>query len=238
MNKYKILAMIPARLGSRRIPKKNIRYMLDKPLIQYPIDFALSSERFDSIWINTESKELGEACVRQFGIFFHERPAELSNDKATNRDFVYQFLKTHECDYVIMINPTSPTLRQETVNAFVDFVLDNDYDTVMSVIANQTEGFYRGEKINFDGKDKIPNDELEPIEEIVWAMTAWKRATFINLQESGECPVFGGKLGTFVIPKDESADLDNEEDWRIAEGILMARNAEENHEKKYMDLDV
>lgn len=238
MNNYKILAMIPARLGSRRIPKKNIRYMWDKPLIQYPIDFAMNVGKFDSIWINTESKELGEACVRQFGIQFHERPAELANDKATNRDFVYQFLKTHECDYVIMINPTSPTLRQETVNAFVDFVLENDYDTVMSVIANQTEGFYRGEKINFDGSDKIPNDELEPIEEIVWAMTAWKRDTFIELQESGKCPVFGGKLGTFAIPKDESADLDNEEDWRIAEGVLMARSTEDTREKKYMNLGV
>ena len=103
MNNYKLIAMIPARMGSRRIPKKNIRYMLDKPLIQYPIDFALNCGQFDSIWVNTESKELGEAC-KTLGIQFHERPAELANDKATNRDFVYEFLKTHECDYVIMMN--------------------------------------------------------------------------------------------------------------------------------------
>ncbi|MDD6194954.1 MAG: hypothetical protein PUB19_08655 [Lachnospiraceae bacterium] len=235
MNNYKLVAMIPARLGSRRIVKKNIRYMLDKPLIQYPIDFALNSNRFESIWINTESKELGEACKR-FGINFHERPAELANDKATNRDFVYEFLKNHDCDYVIMINPTSPTLRQETVNGFIDFVQEHDYDTVMSVISNQTEAIFKGEKINFDGSDKIPNDELEPIEEIVWAMTAWKKDTFIRLQESGQCPVFGGKLGTYPIPKDESADLDNEEDWRIAEGVLLARSTEDTREKKYMDL--
>ena len=55
MNHYKLVAMIPARMGSKRIPKKNIRYMLDKPLIQYPIDLAKESNAFESIWINTES---------------------------------------------------------------------------------------------------------------------------------------------------------------------------------------
>lgn len=235
MKDYKLIAMIPARLGSRRIPKKNIRYMLDKPLIQYPIDFALQSNQFDSVWVNTESKELGEACKR-LGVQFHERPAELANDKATNRDFVYEFLCKHECDYVIMMNPTSPTLRKETVDKFIEFVKDNDYDTVMSVVSVQAEAFYQGKTINFDKSDKIPSEKLEPVEEIVWAMTAWKRETFLRLQESGQCPVFGGKLGTFAIPKDESADLDSEEDWNIAEGILRARQLKETVRAKYMEL--
>ncbi len=104
MNNYRLIAMIPARMGSRRIKKKNIRYMLDKPLIKYPIDFAINSNRFESIWINTESEELGIACEK-FGAKFHRRPVELASDKATNRDFVYEFLKKHDCDYVIMINP-------------------------------------------------------------------------------------------------------------------------------------
>lgn len=236
MNKYSLVAMIPARLGSRRIPKKNIRFLCGKPLIQYPIDFAINSSAFDSIWINTESDELGKICKKSFGIEYHRRPKELADNKATNRDFVYQFLKEHNCDYVVMINPTSPTLRQETVNAFVSYINENDYDTIVSVVSNKTEAFFRGEKINFDGKNKIPNENLEPIEEIVWALTAWKRDTFIGLQESGECPVFGGKLGRFQIPKDESADLDTEEDWRIAEGILTSRTIGLDQEKKYLDL--
>lgn len=232
---YKIVVMIPARMGSRRIPKKNIRFMCGKPLIQYPIDFAKHTKGIDSIWINTESDELGNFCVEQFDIRFHKRPDELSNNTATNRDFVYEFLKMHECDYVMMINPTSPTLRQQTVDQFVDYINENDFDTVMSVISNKTEAFFHGEKINFDGKDKIPNERLDPIEEIVWAITAWKRDTFIKLQESGECPVFGGKLGRFVIPKDEAADLDNEEDWRIAEGILLSRSDNEFEPPKYLE---
>ena len=64
---------------------------------------------------------------------------------------------------------------------------------------------------------------LEPTQKIVWALTAWKRDRFMLSQENGINPVFGGKLGIFEIPKDEACDLDTEEDWRIAEGILMSR---------------
>ena len=120
MNK-KLVAMIPARLGSKRIPKKNIRYMGEKPLIQYPIDLALKSKMFESIWINTESEELG-CAAKKLGVKFHKRPAELANDQATNREFTYEFMQKHECDYVIMINPTSPMLRENTMNRFIDYV--------------------------------------------------------------------------------------------------------------------
>ena len=209
--------------------------MLDKPLIQYPIDLALESGQFDSVWVNTESRELGEAC-KKLGVNFHERPAELANDKATNRDFVYEFLQKHECDYVIMMNPTSPTLRKESVDGFIKFVQENDFDTVMSVVSVQAEAFYQGQPINFDKSDKIPSEKLEPVEEIIWAMTAWKRETFLRLQDSGACPVFGGKMASYAIPKDEAADLDSEEDWNIAEGILRARQMKDEADKRYLEL--
>lgn len=229
----KIVAMIPARLGSKRIPKKNIRYMGDKPLIQYPIDLAKTSDRFESIWVNTESVELGN-IIKTMGVNFHERPAELANDQATNRDFTYEFLQKHECDYVVMINPTSPMLRQETMNSFLDFLEDNDYDTILSVISAKEETFYKGEPLNFTLKEKINSQLIEPIETICWALTAWKRETFMKLQESGINPVFGGNVGRFSIPKDESCDLDTPEDWNIAEGILNSRI--NKFEERYIEL--
>lgn len=231
MKKY--IAMIPARLGSKRIPKKNIRYMIDKPLIQYPIDLILQSNRFDSVWVNTESDELGKA-VQLLGAEFHKRPSELATDTATNRDFTYEFMRKHECDYIVMVNTTSPLLRQETMNRFLDFVEENDFDTVVSVIEEKEETFFKGIPLNFSLEEKINSQLLEPTESIVWALTAWKRSTFMALQESGINPVFGGKLATFKIPKDESCDLDTEEDWNIAEGILLAR--QNKLEKRYMIL--
>lgn len=231
MKKY--IAMIPARLGSKRIPKKNIRYMLDKPLIQYPIDLVLQSNRFDSVWVNTECKELGNA-MEMLGARYHERPAELATDTATNREFTYEFMEKHECDYVIMINTTSPLLRLDTLNRFLDYIEENDFDTVLSVVSEKEETFFKGQPLNFSLKEKINSQFLEPTESVVWALTAWKRKTFMEMQDRGENPVFGGKLGTFAIPKDEACDLDTEEDWNIAEGILMARN--NKVERRYLQI--
>lgn len=227
------VAMIPARLGSKRIPKKNIRYMGDKPLIQYPIDLALASKRFESVWINTESEELGR-CIEKLGAGFHKRPAELAGDTATNRDFTYEFMQKHMCDYVIMINPTSPLIRLETLSRFIEYVESNDFDTVLSVIAAKEETFYQGKPLNFSLTEKINSQLLEPTEAICWALTAWKRETFMTLQEKGINPVFGGKVGRFQIPKDESCDLDTPEDWNIAEGILNSRI--NKFEERYMEL--
>ena len=229
----KIVGMIPARLGSKRIPKKNIRYMGNKPLIQYPIDLAKDSGKFDSVWVNTESKELGQ-IAEKMGINFHQRPIELANDQATNREFTYEFLKKHECDYVVMINPTSPLLRKETMSKFLDYVEENDFDTILSVISEKEETFYQGKPLNFTFDEKINSQLLEPIETVCWALTAWKRETFMKLQESGINPVFGGEVGRFSIPKDESCDLDTMEDWNIAEGMLNSRI--NKFEERYIEL--
>lgn len=227
------IAMIPARLGSKRIPQKNIRYMGDKPLIQYPIELAQAEKRFESIWINTESEELG-SFAKKMGVGFHKRPGELAGDEATNREFTYEFMQKHECDYVIMVNPTSPMLRQDTMKRFLDHVENNDFDTVLSVVAEREETFFKGVPLNFTFEKKVNSQELIPVELICWALTAWKRKTFMQLQEQGNNPVFGGKVGRFTIPKDESCDLDTMEDWKIAEGILMARRKQ--LEERYMEL--
>lgn len=196
--------------------------MGDKALIQYPIDLALRSGAFESVWVNTESKELGKV-IQTMGAQFHERPKELAGDTATNREFTYEFLEKHPCDYVVMVNTTSPLLRQETLDKFMEYVKENDFDTVLSVVSEKEETFYQDKPLNFSLQEKVNSQLLEPVEKIVWAMTAWKRKTFMRLQEEGKNPVFGGKIGKFAIPKDESCDLDTEEDWRIAEGILLSR---------------
>ncbi len=234
--KYKMIAMIPARLGSKRIPKKNLRYLAEKPLIQYPIDLALQIPDFESVWVNTESVALGKA-IEKMGARFHQRPEEFSADSCTNREFTYHFMCHHECDYVIMVNSTSPLLRVETIHNFLQYVNENDYDTILSTVSEKAESFYHGKALNFDIHNKVNSQMLEPVEKTVWALTAWKRSTFMELEQQGQCPVFGGKLGTFPIPKDESCDLDTEEDWRIAEGAIQARQEAGKTAPRYLVLE-
>lgn len=233
MNELKIIAMIPARLGSQRIPKKNIRIMVDKPLIDYPIDLCIQSKLFNEIWINTEDEKLGQYATTK-GINFHKRPLELASNTATNRDFMYEFFKKHDCDYVVMVNPTSPLLKIDTMEKFVNVVHLNKYDTILSVISEKTETYLKDEPVNFDVSKKINSQFLEPVKKVAWAMTAWKKTSFINMEDNGINPIFGGSVYLFDIPKDESCDLDTEEDWNIAEGMLTA--LKNRMQPKYLDL--
>ena len=225
--------MIPARLGSKRIPKKNIRLLAGKPLIQYPIELALSLRVFDEVWVNTEDESLGKVS-ESFGAKFHKRPENLASDQATNRDFTFEFMQNHLCDYVVMINTTSPLLTAKTAESFIEHLNSNAFDTLLSTIEEKAETFYNDIPLNFTFAEKINSQLLEPIEKVVWALTAWKRESFMKFQMNGENPVFGGKVGKYAIPKDESCDLDTEEDWRIAEGVIYSRNLRK--EKEYLEL--
>lgn len=215
--------MIPARLGSKRIPKKNLRYLNGKPLIQYAIDLAKESNCFEEIWVNSESIEL-EKFAKFHGVNFHKRPSELANDVATNQQFTEEFLKQHDCDYVVMINTTSPLIRVETIKQFVTFLKSQNYDTVFSVVDEKAESFYKGIPLNFNLEKKVNSQLLNPVSKIVWALTAWRREIFLRASVVSGSGVFAGKYGLFPIPKDESCDLDTLEDWAIAEGMFEARN--------------
>jgi CMP-N-acetylneuraminic acid synthetase len=231
--KKKITAMIPARMGSKRVPKKNLRFIHGKPLIKYPVDISLESRVFDEIWVNTECAAL-KPIVESWGVNFHERPAECASDTATPREFVYEFLKRHECDYVVQVNPTSPLLRVETVHKFISFIEENDYDSILTTVEDKAETFYEGKPLNFSLAEKVNSQFLPIVEKTIWALSAWKRKSFLDMQDNGINPIFGGKLARFAIPKDESCDLDTQEDWNIAEGALEAR--EHNYEAKYLEV--
>ena len=233
MNSYKKIVMIPARLGSKRIFQKNIRLLSGKPLILYPIDLIKNTGLATDVWVNTEDEALGRFCELH-GARFHKRPPELASDSATNRDFVYEFLKCHDCDYIIMVNTTSPLLRENTFRDFMSYIDNSDNDVTLSVVEEKAETIFRDTPLNFNYFKKVNSQQLEPTFKIVWAFTAWKRETFLRLQESGVNPVFGGKIGTFRIPKDESCDLDTEEDWAIAEGILFSR--QNGAKKEYLKI--
>jgi len=219
-----LIAMIPARMGSVRIPRKNVRYLGGKPLLAHAVDLAVGSGLFDEVWVNTESELLGELGVSH-GAMFHKRPERLATGDAKNHDFTYEFLKAHPCDYVVMVNTTSPLVRPGTLAKLVSLVKSGEFDTVLSVVEEQAESFFDESPVNFGLDEKINSQDIKPISKVIWALTAWRSQPFLELYEAGQTPTFGGKLGLFPIPKDESCDLDTPEDWAIAEGMLLARFA-------------
>ena len=149
----KIIAMIPARMGSQRVKQKNIRLLNGKPLISHIVNTAVKSKVFNEIYINSES-EVFKETAEYYKINFYKRPNHLSSNDATNDDFVLDFIKNVDGDLLVQLLCTSPFISVNEIKSFIQEIKDNNLDTLISVKNEQIECVYDGKPINFDEKDK------------------------------------------------------------------------------------
>ncbi len=114
----KIVAMIPARLGSKRVYRKNLRLLSGKPLISYVVESAVKSNVFDEIYINSESEKF-KKIANHHGVKFYKRSDSLSQDATNNEDFLTDFLENIECHCLVQLLPTSPLITGNEIKLFV-----------------------------------------------------------------------------------------------------------------------
>ncbi|WP_400080430.1 pseudaminic acid cytidylyltransferase [Winogradskyella sp. R77965] len=133
------IAIIPARGGSKRIPKKNIKSFLGKPIIAYSIEAALASNLFDEVMVSTDSEEIAE-IAKSYGAkvpFF--RSDKNADDYATLVDVLLEVLSSYKADgysfdYVCCILPTAPFVSKEKLQEGYKTIIDNDFDSVFPVL--------------------------------------------------------------------------------------------------------
>ena len=134
-----IIAIIPARGGSKGIPRKNVRLLDDKPLISYSILTAIKSKYHPDVVVSTDDEEIARIS-RQYGAGVLIRPDELAADDVTLDPVIYHAVKAYEqknhkdYDTVITMQPTSPLLTADTLDAAIEYFIDHDADTVISGI--------------------------------------------------------------------------------------------------------
>jgi hypothetical protein len=136
-NNKKILAIIPARGGSKGLPGKNIKPLCGKPLIGWTIEQAQSSKYIDEIFVSTDSNEIA-AVAEDFGIKVpFVRPTELATDTSPSSAFVlhtidYYRNKGQEFDYILLLEPTSPLRDITDINIAIEQLLN--HDTAKSIV--------------------------------------------------------------------------------------------------------
>jgi CMP-N,N'-diacetyllegionaminic acid synthase len=216
--------MIPARMGSKRVKSKNLRLLNGKPLIEYILDTVSKIDIFDDIYVNSED-EIFSGIAGKYGISFYKRPNHLSSDEATNDEFAYEFLNNIECDILIQVLPTSPFLNEQEIKDFVNKMITDALDTLVSVEHKQIACVYRGEPINFDKlKKNPPSQTMTPIMSYATALMGWKSSKFIeNIDKIGVAYHGGrGKTDYFELKGYSTIDIDNEEDFLLAEAVSSA----------------
>ena len=177
----KIVAMIPARMGSKRVKAKNLRLIDGKPLIEYVLDTVSKVNVFDEVYVNSED-EIFTEIADKYGVKFYKRPEKLSSDTATNDEFAYDFLKNVECDVLIQILPTSPFITVEEIKKFTQKMIDDALDTLISVEHKQIACVYKGEAINYERIAKNPPSQtMTPVMAYATSVMGWTSISFINI---------------------------------------------------------
>jgi CMP-N-acetylneuraminic acid synthetase len=218
----KIIAMIPARLGSQRVPKKNLRLLAGKPMISYVIETALLSGVFDEVYVNTEADIIGEVAIK-YGAKFYKRSEEFATNTSGNDDFAYDFIKNTDGDILIQILPTSPLLTTDEIKLFVDEMINKDYDTMISVIDHKIACIYDGKPINFKLLEPhISSQLMMPVQSYATVLMGWKYESFKQSMEKFGFAYHGSdsKIGYFSLKGLSEIDIDEEKDFQLAEVAL------------------
>ena len=221
----KTIAMIPARMGSKRIKNKNLRLIDGKPLIEYVLDTVTKLNIFDEIYINSEDEIFSEFSIK-YGVKFYKRPEELSSDSSTNDEFAYDFLKNIKTDILIQVLPTSPFITAEEIEEFTKKIANEKLDTLISVEHKQIACLYNEKPINYDVLVKNPPSQtMEPIMAYATSLMGWKSQVFINNYDKYGVAYHGGIGGTdyFELRGLSTIDIDREEDFKLAEVIAISR---------------
>jgi len=178
--------------------------------------------------VNTESDELGAVAV-ELGAEFYKRSVELAGDNVKNEDYVYDFLKNIETEYLFMVNPTSPLVTPADIRGFVEKMLVGGYNSLFSVATVRAQSFMNGKPLNFDpDAPHTSSQNLTPIETTCWAITGWRSRTFIEMYEEKGYATYCGKLGTYPLSAFSSIDIDYEEDFQLAEAMMRFRMERED----------
>lgn len=219
-----ILVIIPARGGSKGIPRKNVRLMCGKPLISYSIENALNSIFNLDVVVSTDDEEI-EQIAELYGAEVMKRPNELATDQVTLDPVIHHTLLEMEkskgtaYDYVVTMQPTSPLLKTTTLDDAIKYLTKNRYDTVISGIDRphlswtEKDGkiipLYK-ERLN---RQYLPKNLLE-----TGAFVISKRE-FVKKQSR-----LGPSVSIYEVSENESIDIDSPQDWWVAEKELSKKS--------------
>ncbi|EDY80650.1 Cytidylyltransferase, putative [Verrucomicrobiia bacterium DG1235] len=205
-------------MGSQRLAKKNLRELGGIPLITRAIRKCQQAGCFDEIWVNSEHLDFGEIAKAE-GVNFHHRPLDLGNSVATSEQYVAEFLENRECEFLFQVHSIAPLLSVEDTLSFVERMNVGDLDCLLSVEEIQIECAKDGVPINFSWDEKTNSQELEPVQRICWSITGWRRDTYLDAFQKGECATYCGRVGMQLVSSLAAHVIKTERDLQIAETL-------------------
>ena len=220
----KIIAIITARGGSKRIPRKNINEFCGKPIIEYPIEAALNSNIFDEVMVSTDDSEIAQIAVNAGAKVPFYRSAETSSDFATTRDVLMEVLSEYEklgkkYDYMVCIYPTNPFITAEILKEAIAILEKEQCEEVVPVVkfSFPPQRAYildtsKNLKYKWEEYKNTRSQDLEPFYHDAGQFYCYNVQQY--LMDNGNIE---GKVCPIILSEYEVQDIDNRDDWKMAE---------------------
>lgn len=219
----KTIAIITARGGSKRIPRKNIKLFLGKPIIEYSIEAALSSGIFDEVMVSTDDEEIAQIAMKAGAAVPFMRSEATANDYATTTDVLLEVLDRYkergqEFDYMACLYPTNPFITPDKLKQAMDLISSNDYAEVLPVVQfsfppQRAYVFKENDSLQYKWEE-FKNARSQDLEKMYHDAGQFY---FYDVKKYVENKGVKGKIYPLICPEHEVQDIDTEEDWKMAE---------------------
>jgi len=216
------LCIIPARGGSKRIPRKNIKDFLGKPIIAYSIEAAINSGSFDEVMVSTDDAEISEIALKYGAKIPFMRSADTANDFATTYEVIDEVLRNYinigqSFDQACCIYPCAPFISTAKLKEAAEKL--HIFDTVFPIVQY---GFPIQRALKKDKKDKIsflqPEFELSRSQDLNFSFhDAGQYYWFTTKSLLENKSMMSRNTGCVLLSEMEVQDIDNEMDWKLAE---------------------
>lgn len=229
----KAIAIIPARGGSKGVPKKNIKLLNEKPLIAYTIEAAKQAKLFERVVVSTDSEEIAEVSKQYGAEVPFLRPAELSGDNVSSDDVILHALQFFEdkgkkYDFVCKLQPTSPLRTSEHIKEAYHYFYNNHYNYVVSVCECEHSPRWSGELDEDNGMEHFMAEEYKrAVRQQIAKYYRLNGAIYIGkTQQYRQDKSFLGRgCHAYIMSQEDSVDIDSMLDFKIAELIMKEKNS-------------
>ncbi|MCR9249737.1 MAG: acylneuraminate cytidylyltransferase family protein [bacterium] len=216
--KYNIVALLPMKYNSERVPGKNFKEFQGKPLVNWILDSLLDVPEIDRVIINTDAvdklKSMGLGDSDK--VLIRERPEEIRGDMVSMNKIIADDLENVSAKTYLMTHTTNPLISSETItNSIISYMdaLKEGYDSLFSVNKFQSR-FYNSnvEAVNHDPQNMIRTQDLDPLYEENSCLYLFSKESFGSTNAR-----IGSKPKVYETPFFESVDIDDAETWKLAE---------------------
>jgi CMP-N,N'-diacetyllegionaminic acid synthase len=222
------LAIIPARGGSKRLPRKNILDLAGKPLIAWTIEAALKSQYIDKVIVTSDDDEILD-IAEQYGSNTIKRPEELASDTATSFDVIKHSIENIESyDYIVLLQPTSPLRTEEHIDKAIELLEIKNADAIISVCEMEHSPLWSN-TLSHDGsmhcfiREEVKNKRSQDLDTYYRLNGAIYICGATELLEAKSF-FLAGDIYAYVMDRKSSVDIDETIDFKLAEILMKEKN--------------